>query len=184
MRWHYEWMAAEDSVRFQDCRAGAEKSSLTPLWWCWETLSLQASTRASRVGGYSINLIILSLGVCQSCRFWICNFFTSRKKNVSRHQGLNMYVYKNMHVFFFLHKLTFVKLEHVCTLEEISLPMLSQFSCTTSELEKIQFSREIFGKKKSAFICALHRLLLLLQQCWCAGFLSSNTYHSEEDSSV
>lgn len=41
-----------------------------------------------------------------------------------------------------------MKLEHVCTLEEISLPMLSQFSCTTSELEKIQFSREIFGEKK------------------------------------
>lgn len=57
-----------------------------------------------------------------------------------------MYVYKNMHAFF-LHKLTFVKLEHVCTVEEISLPMLSQFSCTSSELEKIQFSREIFGKK-------------------------------------
>lgn len=48
---------------------------------------------------------------------------------------------------FFLHKLAFVKLEHVCTLEEISLPMLSQFSCTSSELEKIQFSREVFGRK-------------------------------------
>lgn len=50
MRWYWNWTVGEASVRLQDHRAEAGKSSLTPLWWCWETPSPLESTRASRVG--------------------------------------------------------------------------------------------------------------------------------------
>lgn len=63
-KWCWNWMVAEANARWQDRRAGAEKSSSTPRWWCWETPSRLESTRASRVGdNCSLIIIILELSL-------------------------------------------------------------------------------------------------------------------------
>lgn len=63
-KWCWNWMVAEANARWRDRRAGAEKSSSTPRWWCWETPSHLESTRASRVGdNCSLIIIILELSL-------------------------------------------------------------------------------------------------------------------------
>lgn len=49
-------MVVEGNGRWLDHRAEAEKSSSTPLLWCWETPSPLKSTRASKVGGNCMQL--------------------------------------------------------------------------------------------------------------------------------